>query len=348
MGKQRLVVIGNGMAGARAVEEILGRGGAELFDITMFGDEPYGNYNRILLSNVLNGSQEPDEIFLNPLGWYEENGDPAARRASRRSRSTGRPRKVRSDQGRDRVLRQAAHRHRQPCLHPAHRRHDDRERRAAARLFAFRTLDDMHGIMQASRAGDEGGGDRRRPPGPRGGARAAEFGCEVHVIHLGRASHGAAARRARPARILKTTMEGMGVKVHLEKATTAVPGRGAGHRPRLQGRHDAGLRHGRGLRRHPAERGDRPALPASRSSAASSSTTRCARSTIPTSMSWASARSIAAGSTGSWRRCGSRRRCWPTTSPETNRDAAYHGSKLATKLKVMGVEWPRWASPSRR
>jgi len=71
--KQRLVVIGNGMAGARAVEEVLARGGAELFDITMFGDEPYGNYNRIMLSNVLSGSQDAAEIFLNDLAWYRDN-----------------------------------------------------------------------------------------------------------------------------------------------------------------------------------------------------------------------------------------------------------------------------------
>src|SRR3982750_220716 len=71
--KQHLVVIGNGMAGARAGGEILARGGSQRFDITMFGDEPYGNYNRILLSNVLNGSQDAQEIFLNPLSWYQEN-----------------------------------------------------------------------------------------------------------------------------------------------------------------------------------------------------------------------------------------------------------------------------------
>ena len=99
MGKQRLVVVGNGMAGARAVEEILGRGGAELFDITMFGDEPYGNYNRILLSNVLCGVQEQDEIFLNELGWYEENAIRlhAGHRVVEIDRAS---RKVRSDQGR--------------------------------------------------------------------------------------------------------------------------------------------------------------------------------------------------------------------------------------------------------
>ena len=74
MQKQRLVVIGNGMAGARVVEEILARGGGEMFDIVMFGDEPYGNYNRILLSNVMNGSQHPSEIFLNAIPWYRANG----------------------------------------------------------------------------------------------------------------------------------------------------------------------------------------------------------------------------------------------------------------------------------
>ena len=70
--KEKLVVIGNGMAGARVVEEILGRTPGR-FDVLMFGAEPYGNYNRILLSNVLNQTQEASDIFINPLSWYEEN-----------------------------------------------------------------------------------------------------------------------------------------------------------------------------------------------------------------------------------------------------------------------------------
>ena len=70
--KKKLVVIGNGMAGARVVEEILKRS-PDAFDIVMFGAEPYGNYNRILLSNVLNGSQQATDIFINPLSWYQEN-----------------------------------------------------------------------------------------------------------------------------------------------------------------------------------------------------------------------------------------------------------------------------------
>jgi len=68
-----LVVVGNGMAGVRAIEEILSRGGSERFKVTVFGDEPYGNYNRILLSNVLAGSDDTSEIFLNPVDWYADN-----------------------------------------------------------------------------------------------------------------------------------------------------------------------------------------------------------------------------------------------------------------------------------
>ena len=71
--KIKLVVVGNGMAGARALEEILRRDRSEQFDVTVFGDEPYGNYNRILLSNVLAGIEDTSEIYLNPVAWYAEN-----------------------------------------------------------------------------------------------------------------------------------------------------------------------------------------------------------------------------------------------------------------------------------
>jgi nitrite reductase (NADH) large subunit len=71
--REKLVVVGNGMAGARVVEEILKRA-PDRFDIVMFGAEPYGNYNRILLSNVLNGTQSAPDIFMNPLSWYRDKG----------------------------------------------------------------------------------------------------------------------------------------------------------------------------------------------------------------------------------------------------------------------------------
>ncbi|MFM8900182.1 MAG: nitrite reductase large subunit NirB [Burkholderiales bacterium] len=72
MKKMKLVMIGNGMAGVRTLEELL-KIAPDLYDITVFGAEPHPNYNRILLSPVLAGEQTLDEIVLNPLSWYEEN-----------------------------------------------------------------------------------------------------------------------------------------------------------------------------------------------------------------------------------------------------------------------------------
>src|SRR5690349_5623378 len=71
--KQKLVVIGNGMAGIRTVEVLLDRA-PDLYDITVFGSEPYGNYNRILLSPVLAGEKTVNDIMLNTVQWYEDNG----------------------------------------------------------------------------------------------------------------------------------------------------------------------------------------------------------------------------------------------------------------------------------
>ncbi len=73
MKKSRLVLIGNGMAGVRTLEELL-KIAPDLYDITVFGAEPHPNYNRILLSPVLAGEQTVDEIILNDWAWYEDNG----------------------------------------------------------------------------------------------------------------------------------------------------------------------------------------------------------------------------------------------------------------------------------
>jgi len=71
--KQRLVLVGNGMAGMRTIEELL-QVAPEAYAITVFGDEPYGNYNRILLSPVLAGERSVDDIMLNGEEWYRERG----------------------------------------------------------------------------------------------------------------------------------------------------------------------------------------------------------------------------------------------------------------------------------
>ena len=72
MKKSKLVMIGNGMAGVRTLEELL-KIAPELYDITVFGAEPHPNYNRILLSPVLAGEQTLDEIVLNSWEWYTDN-----------------------------------------------------------------------------------------------------------------------------------------------------------------------------------------------------------------------------------------------------------------------------------
>jgi NAD(P)H-dependent nitrite reductase large subunit/NAD(P)H-dependent nitrite reductase small subunit len=71
--RRRLVVIGNGMAGIRTVEELL-QVAPDLYDITVFGAEPHVNYNRILLSPLLGGEKRVEEIILHPLEWYAEHG----------------------------------------------------------------------------------------------------------------------------------------------------------------------------------------------------------------------------------------------------------------------------------
>lgn len=72
MAKSKLVLIGNGMAGVRTIEEIL-KLSSDSFDITIFGTEPHPNYNRILLSKVLQGDTNIEDITLNDWDWYESN-----------------------------------------------------------------------------------------------------------------------------------------------------------------------------------------------------------------------------------------------------------------------------------
>ena len=76
--KQKLVLIGNGMAGVRALEELFKHNtsddkGSDRYDITVIGAEPHPNYNRIMLSPVLSGEKTINEIILNSLEWYQEN-----------------------------------------------------------------------------------------------------------------------------------------------------------------------------------------------------------------------------------------------------------------------------------
>lgn len=72
MSKSKLVLVGNGMAGVRTLEELFALAPNQ-FEVTVFGSEPHPNYNRILLSPVLAGEQTIEQIILNEVSWYEEN-----------------------------------------------------------------------------------------------------------------------------------------------------------------------------------------------------------------------------------------------------------------------------------
>jgi nitrite reductase (NADH) large subunit len=71
--KEKLVLIGNGMAGMRTIDELL-KLSPDKYDITVFGAEPHGNYNRIMLSPVLAGDKTIDQIITHDLQWYQDKG----------------------------------------------------------------------------------------------------------------------------------------------------------------------------------------------------------------------------------------------------------------------------------
>lgn len=72
MKKQKLVVVGNGMAGMRTIEELL-TAAPDMYEISVFGAEPHGNYNRILLSSVLSGEKNLHDIVIHDREWYQRH-----------------------------------------------------------------------------------------------------------------------------------------------------------------------------------------------------------------------------------------------------------------------------------
>ena len=182
--KRKLVVIGNGMAGARTVEEILARGGSDQFDITIFGEEPGGNYNRILLSNVLNGSYKEEDIFLNPLSWYEENNITllSGKRASGLLR---RARLAYGEDGQpvpyDNLIIATGSR----AFIPPMEGTTMPDGTLKPGVFVFRTLDDCRNIAswaQGKQSAAVIGGGLLGLEAARG---LQNFGLDVHVVHLG-------------------------------------------------------------------------------------------------------------------------------------------------------------------
>lgn len=218
--KARLVVVGNGMAGIRAIEDVLARGGGEKFDITVFGDEPYGNYNRILLSNVLAGKDDPSEIYLNALGWYTDNHIDL-RAGVRVVRIDTFGHVVLADDGSrvryDKLILATGSRSFFPPMTGLWA--DDKN--MADGVFGFRTLDDTSAMIAEA-------ANRTKAVVIGGGLLGLEAarglqsrGMAVDVVHA--ASTLMNAQLDDPAgNILRTSVESLGIGVHTSKRTTEV------------------------------------------------------------------------------------------------------------------------------
>ena len=216
----RLVVVGNGMAGIRAIEEVLARGGGDVFDITVFGDEPYGNYNRILLSNVLAGSDDPGGIYLNGLDWYADNRIDL-RAGVRVVRIDAFAHLVHADDGTsmryDKLILATGSRSFFPPMKGLWA--DDKT--LADGVFGFRTLDDTAAMITAAH-------DRSRAVVIGGGLLGLEAarglqnrGVAVDVVHAGPTLMNAQLDDLAGA-ILRKSVQSLGIGVHTDKRTAEV------------------------------------------------------------------------------------------------------------------------------
>src|SRR5690349_1207461 len=331
----RLVVIGNGMAGARTVEEILDRGGGGLFDITMFGAEAYGNYNRILLSNVLSGVNDESGIYLNDLDWYAANGitlhtGVRVTRVDRFARTVVDERggqtpydKLIIATGSDAFVPRIAGLHR-----PGRGYHQG--------VFTFRTIDDTRGMIRYAR-------EHQRAVVIGGGLLGLEAarGLQSHLPHV-TLVHSAghlmnAQLDSQAGAILRRSVEALGIEVVTGARTTEILGKdvvsgvkladgrtipcdvvvvAAGIRPNAALAERSGLDVERGIvvddQMRCTDESDIYAVG------------ECVQHRGETyglvAPLWEQARVLADHVTGA------------------NPDAAYHGSRIATKLKVAGVD----------
>lgn len=211
---QRLVVVGNGMAGVACVEQILKH--SPKFEVTVFGDETHLNYNRILLSSVLAGEKTADEIVLNDLEWYEKNR--IQLRLGVRIMDVDRERKtVSGDDGSitpfDKLLIATGS---SPLIPPM-------EGTKKKGVYVFRNLDDARALLDQTGPGKKAvviGGGLLGLEAARG---LQVQGCEVTVVHL---MDTLMERQLdwTGGSYLKAKMECLGVRVLLERNTVAILG----------------------------------------------------------------------------------------------------------------------------
>ncbi|MBL8233286.1 MAG: NAD(P)/FAD-dependent oxidoreductase [Bryobacterales bacterium] len=214
--KERLVVVGNGMAGVACVEQILKH--SQEFHITIFGAETHVNYNRIQLSSVLAGEKDFDEIVLNDIDWYREHRIDAKLgrwiteidREARVVRCAGG-----EEAGYDKLILATGSSAFVPPIPGTDK----------SGVFVFRTLDDTRQLVELSGRGIKAaviGGGLLGLEAARG---LQVRGCDVTVVHL--ADH-LMDRQLDPVggRYLASKMERMGMTLMLGRNTRAVLGNG--------------------------------------------------------------------------------------------------------------------------
>ncbi|RAP77294.1 nitrite reductase large subunit NirB [Paenibacillus montanisoli] len=216
MGKQKLVLIGNGMAGVRCVEEILALA-PDRFEITIFGKEPHPNYNRIMLSKVLQGDTAISDITINDWQWYQDNGitlytgDPVTRIDTVK-------RRVLSEKGRsveyDQLIIATGS---LPFMLPL----PGADKQG---VTAFRDINDCNRMLEASklykRAVVIGGGLL----GLEAARGLLNLGMEVHVVHI---FNYLMNRQLTPtsAGMLRKELEMQGMRFHMGKQTEKIIGK---------------------------------------------------------------------------------------------------------------------------
>lgn len=214
--KRKLVVIGAGMAGTCAVEEILARGGGEQFYITVFADEPEGNYSRTLLPTVLAGSASEEQIIVHPPAWYAEHnirlhcGESAAgldRRVRVAYGEDGRPEPF------DKLIIATGSRPWVPLMAGTDK----------PGVFVLRTLGDCRQISRFSRscwrAAVIGGGTH----GVEVARGLNQLGLDVTIVHIG--GHLMDAHLdAHSGMLLRGELERLGIRVLLNRQTRAILG----------------------------------------------------------------------------------------------------------------------------
>ena len=213
---ERLVLIGNGMAGIACLEQILKHDSR--FEVTVFGDETHVNYNRIMLSSVLAGEKSAEQIVMNGLEWYRQHGI-TLRLGVRVTAIDREARTVTSDDGGvtpfDKLIVATGS---SPFIPPMEGTQRDG-------VFVFRTLDDTRALIERSGPGKKAvviGGGLLGLEAARG---LQVQRCDVTVVHL-MSSLMERQLDATGSALLKSQMERMGVKVLLSHSTAGITGNG--------------------------------------------------------------------------------------------------------------------------